>query len=315
MAWCSDRGAGACYSDRGAGGCVFVQTGAWGFGSVCVSASRGCCALAAAPPALARRRPPTGTPPTYPSRPPPQGLPQFEHHRAKTDRESTTMLSPWIHAGSISVRHVYYRVAQVRLVLASLGPPVGVCCASGGRGGGGGPRAGACCVRAGCGGLHCAVCRPIGGWLGRGLKRSRGAIRAHPILPRRFSRARPPARRSTPSGRRPAPSAAPAASTLCSSWATGSTAGGGAQKLWSLRGRRRRLFFRCFGALYLDDRSEADFAPSFILPLLVASCLCCPNQTPPPDPQPRPISTCNPPPHPSRPPPHPPGTSPSTSPS
>jgi deoxyribodipyrimidine photolyase len=37
----------------------------------------------------------------------------FEHDRAKTDRESTTMLSPWIHAGSISVRHVYYRVAQV----------------------------------------------------------------------------------------------------------------------------------------------------------------------------------------------------------
>lgn len=43
----------------------------------------------------------------------PQGLPSFEHDRAKTDRESTTMLSPWIHAGSISVRHVYYRVAQV----------------------------------------------------------------------------------------------------------------------------------------------------------------------------------------------------------
>jgi deoxyribodipyrimidine photolyase len=42
----------------------------------------------------------------------PQGLPSFEHDRAKTDRESTTMLSPWIHFGSISVRHIYYRVAQ-----------------------------------------------------------------------------------------------------------------------------------------------------------------------------------------------------------
>uniref|UniRef100_A0A383WNN2 Photolyase/cryptochrome alpha/beta domain-containing protein n=1 Tax=Tetradesmus obliquus TaxID=3088 RepID=A0A383WNN2_TETOB len=40
------------------------------------------------------------------------GLPSFEHDRAKTDRESTTMLSPWIHFGSISVRHIYYRVAQ-----------------------------------------------------------------------------------------------------------------------------------------------------------------------------------------------------------
>jgi len=38
-----------------------------------------------------------------------QGLPSFEHDRAKTDRESTTMLSPWIHFGSISVRHIYYR--------------------------------------------------------------------------------------------------------------------------------------------------------------------------------------------------------------
>eukprot|EP00879_Flechtneria_rotunda_P003190 GHRR01003413.1.p1 GENE.GHRR01003413.1~~GHRR01003413.1.p1 ORF type:complete len:685 (+),score=262.21 GHRR01003413.1:1217-3271(+) len=40
------------------------------------------------------------------------GLPSFEHDRAKTDRESTTMLSPWIHFGCISVRHIYYRVAQ-----------------------------------------------------------------------------------------------------------------------------------------------------------------------------------------------------------
>ena len=38
-----------------------------------------------------------------------QGLPSFEHDRAKTDRSSTTMLSPWIHAGSLSVRHIYYR--------------------------------------------------------------------------------------------------------------------------------------------------------------------------------------------------------------
>jgi len=40
---------------------------------------------------------------------PPQGLPSFQHDRAKTDRESTTMLSPWIHFGTISVRHIYYR--------------------------------------------------------------------------------------------------------------------------------------------------------------------------------------------------------------
>lgn len=38
-----------------------------------------------------------------------QGLPSFQHDRAKTDRESTTMLSPWIHFGTISVRHIYYR--------------------------------------------------------------------------------------------------------------------------------------------------------------------------------------------------------------
>lgn len=38
-----------------------------------------------------------------------QGLPSFHHDRAKTDRESTTMLSPWIHFGTISVRHIYYR--------------------------------------------------------------------------------------------------------------------------------------------------------------------------------------------------------------
>ena len=29
------------------------------------------------------------------------------------------MLSPWIHAGSVSVRHVYYRVAQVRACMCA----------------------------------------------------------------------------------------------------------------------------------------------------------------------------------------------------
>jgi hypothetical protein len=44
-----------------------------------------------------------------------QGLPSFHHDRAKTDRESTTMLSPWIHFGTISVRHIYYRCGQARV--------------------------------------------------------------------------------------------------------------------------------------------------------------------------------------------------------
>lgn len=40
------------------------------------------------------------------------GLADFEMSRAKTDRDSTSMLSPWLHFGSISIRYVYYRVAQ-----------------------------------------------------------------------------------------------------------------------------------------------------------------------------------------------------------
>lgn len=67
------------------------------------------------------RRPPAADDPCAGSPPTPrQGLPSFQHDRAKTDRDSTTMLSPWIHMGSISVRHVYYRVAQVGF---SMGPP------------------------------------------------------------------------------------------------------------------------------------------------------------------------------------------------
>lgn len=34
----------------------------------------------------------------------------FVHDSAKVDRDSTSQLSPWLHAGSISVRHIYSRV-------------------------------------------------------------------------------------------------------------------------------------------------------------------------------------------------------------
>lgn len=33
-----------------------------------------------------------------------QGLLGYRHDKARTDRESTTMLSPWVHIGSVSVR-------------------------------------------------------------------------------------------------------------------------------------------------------------------------------------------------------------------
>ncbi|KAG2450020.1 hypothetical protein HYH02_000124 [Chlamydomonas schloesseri] len=39
-------------------------------------------------------------------------LSDFEHDRAKVDRDSTSRLSPWIHIGSISVRYIFYRVRQ-----------------------------------------------------------------------------------------------------------------------------------------------------------------------------------------------------------
>lgn len=71
-----------------------------------------------------------------------QGLPTFEHDRAKADRESTTMLSPWIHAGGVSVRHVYYRVAQKhaewQALAAAAGAGGGGTAGAGGGGGGGG---------------------------------------------------------------------------------------------------------------------------------------------------------------------------------
>lgn len=40
-------------------------------------------------------------------------LTEFEHDRAKVDRDSTSRLSPWIHIGSISVRYIFYRVSAV----------------------------------------------------------------------------------------------------------------------------------------------------------------------------------------------------------
>eukprot|EP00775_Hariotina_reticulata_P012492 gene12492-12626_t len=57
-----------------------------------------------------------------------EGLPAFAHDRAKTDRESTTMLSPWIHFGSISVRHIYYRVAQKHTEWQAAGQDKGHSC-------------------------------------------------------------------------------------------------------------------------------------------------------------------------------------------
>ena len=79
-----------------------------------------------------------------------QGLPTFEHDRAKADRESTTMLSPWIHAGGVSVRHVYYRVAQKhaewQALAAAGGGAAGGAAAGGGGGGGGAVGSGAGCL-------------------------------------------------------------------------------------------------------------------------------------------------------------------------
>ena len=38
------------------------------------------------------------------------GLKMFNAHRAKTDRESTSSLSPHVHYGEISTRHIFYVV-------------------------------------------------------------------------------------------------------------------------------------------------------------------------------------------------------------
>ena len=38
------------------------------------------------------------------------GLRTFNAHRAKTDRESTSSLSPHVHFGEISTRHIFYMV-------------------------------------------------------------------------------------------------------------------------------------------------------------------------------------------------------------
>ena len=39
-----------------------------------------------------------------------KGLPLFSRDRAKTDRDSTSKLSPYLHYGEISIRTVYYKV-------------------------------------------------------------------------------------------------------------------------------------------------------------------------------------------------------------
>ena len=43
------------------------------------------------------------------------GLRQFNAHRAKTDRESTSSLSPHVHFGEISTRHIFYMVGMQNL--------------------------------------------------------------------------------------------------------------------------------------------------------------------------------------------------------
>ena len=40
------------------------------------------------------------------------GLQEFNAHRAKTDRESTSSLSPHVHYGEISTRHIFYVVRR-----------------------------------------------------------------------------------------------------------------------------------------------------------------------------------------------------------
>lgn len=42
-----------------------------------------------------------------------KGLRSFDRDRAKTDRNSTSRLSPHIHFGEVSVRRIYYLVKQV----------------------------------------------------------------------------------------------------------------------------------------------------------------------------------------------------------
>lgn len=42
-----------------------------------------------------------------------KGLRTFARDRAKTDRNSTSRLSPHIHFGEVSVRRIYYLVKQV----------------------------------------------------------------------------------------------------------------------------------------------------------------------------------------------------------
>jgi deoxyribodipyrimidine photolyase len=41
-------------------------------------------------------------------------LKTFDRDRAKTDRNSTSQLSPHIHYGEVSVRRIFYMVKQVR---------------------------------------------------------------------------------------------------------------------------------------------------------------------------------------------------------
>lgn len=55
-------------------------------------------------------------------------LPRFAHDRAKTDRSSTSKLSPHLHFGEMSVRYVYYAVKQREAAWsAQQGGPMGSC--------------------------------------------------------------------------------------------------------------------------------------------------------------------------------------------
>jgi len=46
------------------------------------------------------------------------GLREFDRDRCKTDRESTSKLSPHIHFGEISTRRIYWAVKQVLVLCA-----------------------------------------------------------------------------------------------------------------------------------------------------------------------------------------------------
>lgn len=55
-------------------------------------------------------------------------LHRFQHDRAKTDRHSTSRLSPHLHFGEISVRYIYYMVKQKQAAWDAQGGGAGTSC-------------------------------------------------------------------------------------------------------------------------------------------------------------------------------------------